>query len=230
MPTTGRPPCDGLPRLERRQGALDPDHPQPRLSGPVPRARCVGSAHRSSFHIDGLEFYDQLSFLKGGIVYASHLTTVSATYATRDHYGRSVAVGRPVSDPANANQLTGILNDRQELGPANRRATGAAVRRRRLGGQAGQCRLCLSASSGLRYRAVRSSAWSPGSCIRRGLIRAVRRRRDHRGRRTDRVTAPASRIEQALVDAHRRRPDASGSHRLQRRARRGESSLAAISP
>ena len=38
-------------------------------------------APESSFHIDGLEFYDKLSFLKGGIVYASHLTTVSATYA-----------------------------------------------------------------------------------------------------------------------------------------------------
>ncbi|MEK5769049.1 glycogen/starch synthase, partial [Acinetobacter schindleri] len=38
-------------------------------------------APESSFHIDGLEFYDKLSFLKGGLVYASHLTTVSATYA-----------------------------------------------------------------------------------------------------------------------------------------------------
>jgi len=38
-------------------------------------------APESSFHIDGVEFYDKLSFLKGGLVYASHLTTVSATYA-----------------------------------------------------------------------------------------------------------------------------------------------------
>ena len=29
-------------------------------------------APEESFHIDGLEFYDKLSFLKGGIVYASH--------------------------------------------------------------------------------------------------------------------------------------------------------------
>jgi len=33
------------------------------------------------FHIDGVEFYDRLSFIKAGLVYASHLTTVSQTYA-----------------------------------------------------------------------------------------------------------------------------------------------------
>jgi len=47
-------------------------------------------APEASFHIDGLEFYDKLSFLKGGLVYASHLTTVSATYAreiTTDEFG-----------------------------------------------------------------------------------------------------------------------------------------------
>ena len=38
-------------------------------------------APEHSFHIERLEFYDKLSFLKGGIVYASHLTTVSETYA-----------------------------------------------------------------------------------------------------------------------------------------------------
>ena len=44
----------------------------------------------SSFHINGVEFYDKLSFLKGGLVYASHLTTVSATYAreiTTEEFG-----------------------------------------------------------------------------------------------------------------------------------------------
>ena len=35
----------------------------------------------ASLDVDGLEFYDHVSFLKGGLVYASHLTTVSATYA-----------------------------------------------------------------------------------------------------------------------------------------------------
>ncbi|WP_104202263.1 glycogen synthase GlgA [Billgrantia saliphila] len=34
-----------------------------------------------AFHIEGVEYYGKLSFMKAGIVYASHVTTVSATYA-----------------------------------------------------------------------------------------------------------------------------------------------------
>jgi starch synthase len=34
-------------------------------------------APESSFHSEGLEFYDKVSFLKAGLVYADHLTTVS---------------------------------------------------------------------------------------------------------------------------------------------------------
>ena len=46
---------------------------------PKDSLRRIG-APESSFHIDGVEFYDQVSFLKAGLVYASHLTTVSGTY------------------------------------------------------------------------------------------------------------------------------------------------------
>lgn len=35
----------------------------------------------SLWQIDGLEFYGLLSFMKGGLVYADHITTVSPTYA-----------------------------------------------------------------------------------------------------------------------------------------------------
>lgn len=35
----------------------------------------------SAFQIEGLEFYGRISFLKAGIFYASHVTTVSQTYA-----------------------------------------------------------------------------------------------------------------------------------------------------
>ncbi len=35
----------------------------------------------SSFCLDGVEFYGRISFLKAGLVYASHTTTVSQTYA-----------------------------------------------------------------------------------------------------------------------------------------------------
>ncbi len=41
---------------------------------------CIG-APESAFHIDGVEFYNKVSFLKAGLVYSTHLTTVSATYA-----------------------------------------------------------------------------------------------------------------------------------------------------
>lgn len=36
---------------------------------------------RDAFHIDGVEFYGDVSFMKAGIVYATQVTTVSATYA-----------------------------------------------------------------------------------------------------------------------------------------------------
>ena len=77
---------------------------------PKDSLRRIG-APESSFHIDGLEFYDKLSFLKGGLVYASHLTTVSATYA-REITTAELGCGlegllRVRSD---ADQLTGILN------------------------------------------------------------------------------------------------------------------------
>jgi len=36
---------------------------------------------RQLWHSDGLEFYDLLSFIKGGLVYSDHITTVSPTYA-----------------------------------------------------------------------------------------------------------------------------------------------------
>src|SRR6202790_5126791 len=77
---------------------------------PKESLRRIG-APEASFHIDGLEFYDKLSFLKGGIVYASHLTTVSETYAkeiTTSELGCGLeGLLRRRSDAA---QLTGILN------------------------------------------------------------------------------------------------------------------------
>jgi starch synthase len=77
---------------------------------PKDSLRRIG-APEASFHIDGLEFYDQLSFLKGGIVYASHLTTVSGTYAreiTTQEFGCGLeGLLRMRSE---ASELTGILN------------------------------------------------------------------------------------------------------------------------
>jgi starch synthase len=56
----------------------------------------------SAFQIDGIEFYDQVSFLKAGIVYASQITTVSETYA------------REITTPALGCGLDGLLRRRAE--------------------------------------------------------------------------------------------------------------------
>src|SRR5258708_10403019 len=68
-------------------------------------------APEDSFHIDGVEFYDKLSFLKGGLVYASHLTTVSSTYAkeiTQPELGCVLEGLRRIR--SDAAQLPGIVN------------------------------------------------------------------------------------------------------------------------
>src|SRR5215469_12007240 len=77
---------------------------------PKDSLRRIG-APESSFHIDGVEFYDKLSFLKGGIVYASHLTTVSATYA-REITTPELGCGLEglLRIRSEAQELTGILN------------------------------------------------------------------------------------------------------------------------
>lgn len=64
-----------------------------------------------AFQVEGLEFYGKVSFLKAGLHYASHLTTVSETYAheitTAEHGCGLDGVLRRRADAA---QLTGILN------------------------------------------------------------------------------------------------------------------------
>jgi starch synthase len=65
----------------------------------------------NSFHIDGVEFYNRLSFIKAGLVYASHLTTVSQTYAreiTTAEFG--CGLEGVLKQRADRNQLSGILN------------------------------------------------------------------------------------------------------------------------
>jgi starch synthase len=65
----------------------------------------------SAFQIEGVEFHGKLSFLKAGIVYASHITTVSATYAdeiTRPEFG--CGLDGLLRRCASEGRLTGILN------------------------------------------------------------------------------------------------------------------------
>ena len=64
-----------------------------------------------AFSIDGAEFYGKLSFLKAGLYYASHITTVSSTYAqeiTKPESG--CGLHGLLADRARAGRLSGILN------------------------------------------------------------------------------------------------------------------------
>jgi starch synthase len=61
----------------------------------------------SAFQIDGVEFYGKLSFLKAGIFYASHVTTVSSTYAQEITTPGLHGLLRTRADQGH---LTGILN------------------------------------------------------------------------------------------------------------------------
>jgi starch synthase len=74
-----------------------------------------------AFHIDGVEFHGRLSFLKAGLFYASHVTTVSSTYAreiTTPEFG--CGFEGLLRTRASRDQLTGILNGVDESWDAAR--------------------------------------------------------------------------------------------------------------
>jgi starch synthase len=179
---------------------------------PKESLRRIG-APEASFHVDGLEFYDKLSFLKGGIVYASHLTTVSETYAkeiTTPELGCGLeGLLRQRSDAA---QLTGILNGIDESWDP--RLCAQLVQPFGAGDWEGK-----RANSDY----VRQQF---GLALSRGPIFGLVARLVHQ-KGVDLVLAAADEIiaaggqiivtgsgepyiEHALVDAHRRRPDAIG--------------------
>lgn len=65
----------------------------------------------SFFQLNGLEFYGQLSFMKAGLFYADHITTVSPSYAreiTQANFGYGME--GLLQQRANEGRLTGILN------------------------------------------------------------------------------------------------------------------------
>lgn len=170
-------------------------------------------APEHSFHIERLEFYDKLSFLKGGIVYASHLTTVSETYAkeiTTPEQG--CGLEGLLQRRAEAKQLTGILNGideswdprvcaelAQTFGAGDwegKRANSEYVRQQ----------FGLALSRGPIFGLVARLVHQKGIDL---VLSAADEIIDAGGQIV--VTGmgePA--LEQALVDAHRRRPDAIG--------------------
>ena len=63
----------------------------------------------SAFGVNGLEFYGQVSFMKAGLVYASHISTVSPSYA-REIQTPEQGFGLDGLLRSRAAQLSGILN------------------------------------------------------------------------------------------------------------------------
>ena len=88
------------------QGVFPPDT-LPRLGLP-----------QESFSINGVEYYGNLSFLKAGLFYARHLTTVSPTYA-REIQTEAFGMGMQGLLAGRSRDLTGILNgiDTREWNP-----------------------------------------------------------------------------------------------------------------
>jgi starch synthase len=177
---------------------------------PKESLRRIG-APEASFHIDGLEFYDQLSFLKGGIVYAAHLTTVSGTYAreiTTPEFGCGLeGLLRMRSD---AGQLTGILNGIDEswdprscaqlaqpfgAGDWDGKRANAHYLRKQFG---------LAVSRGPIFGLVARLVHQKGI----DLVLSAADEIVEAGGQIVVTGSGEPDIEQALVDAHRRRPDA----------------------
>jgi starch synthase len=71
------------------------------------------------FNINGFEFHDQISFMKAGLFYADHLSTVSQTYA-KEIQTEAYGFGLQGLLSQRQTHLTGILNgiDTQDWNPA----------------------------------------------------------------------------------------------------------------
>lgn len=73
---------------------------------------------QESFSIDGMEYYGNISFLKAGLYYANHITTVSPNYAA-EIQTEAFGMGMQGLLAARSKDLTGILNgiDTREWNP-----------------------------------------------------------------------------------------------------------------
>ncbi|ACB34157.1 glycogen/starch synthase, ADP-glucose type [Leptothrix cholodnii SP-6] len=99
--------------------------------------------------VHGLEFYGQISFMKGGLYFADRITTVSPTYA-REIQGAEQGCGLDGLLRDRDADLSGILNgvDDAVWNPAGDALIPATYTRRKLTGKA-QCKATLQAELGL---------------------------------------------------------------------------------
>lgn len=107
----------------------------------------------SAFSVDGLEFHGQLSFMKAGLFYADHITTVSPTYA-REIQTPEQGCGLDGLLRARSHDLTGVLNgvDEAVWNPATDPAIAYCFDADRPAGKA-RCKTVLQQELGLTVQA-----------------------------------------------------------------------------
>lgn len=102
-----------------------------------------------AFSVNGLEFHGQLSFMKAGLYFADHITTVSPTYA-REIQTPEQGCGLDGLLRARAHDLSGILNavDESVWNPASDPAIPHRFDAQKLAGKA-RCKAALQQELGL---------------------------------------------------------------------------------
>jgi starch synthase len=103
----------------------------------------------SAFSVNGLEFHGQLSFMKAGLYYADHITTVSPTYA-QEIQTPAQGCGLDGLLRARAYDLSGILNavDESVWNPATDAAISHRFDAKKTAGKA-RCKAALQQELGL---------------------------------------------------------------------------------
>ena len=106
-----------------------------------------------AFAVNGLEFHGQLSFMKAGLYYADHITTVSPTYA-REIQTSEQGCGLDGLLRARAHDVTGILNavDEAVWNPAHDLAIAHTFDAKKMAGKA-LCKTALQQELGLTEQA-----------------------------------------------------------------------------
>lgn len=106
-----------------------------------------------AFSVNGLEFHGQMSFMKAGLYYADHITTVSPTYA-KEIQTHEQGCGLDGLLRARAHDLTGILNavDESVWNPATDTAITSSFDAQKTSGKA-RCKAALQQALGLEVKA-----------------------------------------------------------------------------
>ncbi|WP_342363376.1 glycogen synthase GlgA [Terrarubrum flagellatum] len=131
-----------------------------------------------AFGINGAEFHGKLSFLKSGVFYASHLTTVSETYSreiTTPEHG--CGLEGLLLTRMNEGRLTGIVNgiDESWTAPGEGEKDGARIFREWKKKNAREVRLAygLSASSGPLFSIISRLVHQKGIDLSIGSARTI---------------------------------------------------------